>query len=58
MLKDGDQVVLTQSALQLEDLIGKFLVNGSPSDNKNNAGNGQSSQSNPQQSNPPAPGKK
>jgi len=58
MLKDGDQVVLTQSALQLEDLIGKFLVNGSPSDNKNSAGNGQSSQSNPQQSNPPAPGKK
>jgi phospholipid/cholesterol/gamma-HCH transport system substrate-binding protein len=34
MLKDGDQVVLTQSALQLEDLIGKFLVNGSPSDKK------------------------
>lgn len=34
MLADGDQVVLTQSALQLEDLIGKFLVNGSPSDKK------------------------
>ncbi|TBR36872.1 MULTISPECIES: outer membrane lipid asymmetry maintenance protein MlaD [Dyella] len=33
-LKDGDQMVLTQSALQLEDLIGKFLVNGSPSDKK------------------------
>jgi len=28
-LKDGDELVLTQSALQLEDLIGKFLVNGS-----------------------------
>ncbi|TCV92134.1 phospholipid/cholesterol/gamma-HCH transport system substrate-binding protein [Luteibacter rhizovicinus] len=37
-LKDGDEMVLTQSALQLEDLIGKFLVNGSPSDNKNGAG--------------------
>ena len=37
-LKDGDSMVLTQSAMQLEDLIGKFLVNGS-SDNK--GGNGQ-----------------
>ena len=34
MLKDGDELVLTQSALQIEDLIGKFLVNGSPSDKK------------------------
>jgi phospholipid/cholesterol/gamma-HCH transport system substrate-binding protein len=34
-LKNGDQVILTQSAVQLEDLIGKFLVNGSPSDKKN-----------------------
>jgi len=33
-LADGDSFVLTQSALQLEDLIGKFLVNGSPSENK------------------------
>jgi phospholipid/cholesterol/gamma-HCH transport system substrate-binding protein len=32
MLKDGDEMVLTQSAMQLEDLIGKFLVNGSSSD--------------------------
>jgi phospholipid/cholesterol/gamma-HCH transport system substrate-binding protein len=41
-LADGDQLVLTQSALQLEDLIGKFLVNGSPSSNNGNAqGNGQ-----------------
>ena len=31
-LKDGDELVLTQSALQLEDLIGKFLVNGSSGD--------------------------
>ena len=34
MLKDGDELVLTQSALQIEDLIGKFLVSGSPSDKK------------------------
>ncbi|MFA6229702.1 MAG: outer membrane lipid asymmetry maintenance protein MlaD [Rhodanobacter sp.] len=38
-LKNGDEMILTQSAMQLEDLIGKFLVNGSPSDNKN-AGSG------------------
>jgi phospholipid/cholesterol/gamma-HCH transport system substrate-binding protein len=31
MLKDGDEMILTQSAMQLEDLIGKFLVNGSSS---------------------------
>ncbi len=30
MFKNGDEFVLTQSSLQLEDLIGKFLVNGSP----------------------------
>jgi phospholipid/cholesterol/gamma-HCH transport system substrate-binding protein len=30
--KNGDEVILTQSAVQLEDLIGKFLVNGSPGD--------------------------
>lgn len=33
MLEDGDQLVLTQSAMQLEDLIGKFLVSDSPKDN-------------------------
>jgi phospholipid/cholesterol/gamma-HCH transport system substrate-binding protein len=38
-LKDGDEMILTQSAMQLEDLIGKFLVNGSPNDKKD-AGNG------------------
>jgi phospholipid/cholesterol/gamma-HCH transport system substrate-binding protein len=32
MFADGDQVILTQSAIQLEDLIGKFLVNGAPGD--------------------------
>ncbi|MFK2893176.1 outer membrane lipid asymmetry maintenance protein MlaD [Dyella flagellata] len=42
-LKDGDQLVLTQSAVQLEDLIGKFLVNGSSSGN-NAGGNGSSNQ--------------
>ncbi len=38
-LKNGDEMILTQSAMQLEDLIGKFLVNGSPSDKKD-AGDG------------------
>lgn len=28
MFNDGDEVVLTQSSMQLEDLIGKFLVSG------------------------------
>lgn len=46
-LKDGDQLVLTQSAMQLEDLIGKFLVNGSSSGSSNAGGNGSSN-------NPPA----
>jgi phospholipid/cholesterol/gamma-HCH transport system substrate-binding protein len=31
MMKDGDEFVLTQSSIQLEDLIGKFLVGGGPS---------------------------
>jgi phospholipid/cholesterol/gamma-HCH transport system substrate-binding protein len=31
MFKDGDEVILTQSSMQLEDLIGKFLVNGDTS---------------------------
>jgi len=30
LLKDGDEFVLTQSSIQLEDLIGKFLVSGGP----------------------------
>lgn len=33
-LKDGDEMILTQSAMQLEDLIGKFLVSGSPGEKK------------------------
>lgn len=36
-LKNGDEMVLTQSAMQLEDLIGKFLVNGSPAEKKDTA---------------------
>lgn len=39
VLKGGDEMILTQSAMQLEDLIGKFLVNGSSSDKKD-AGDG------------------
>lgn len=44
-LKNGDELILTQSALQLEDLIGKFLVggNGSNGDKNNDAGNGKAS---------------
>lgn len=34
MLKDGDLLILTQSAMQLEDLIGKFLVNDKSPDDK------------------------
>jgi len=45
-LKNGDEMILTQSAMQLEDLIGKFLVNGSSSDSKA-AGNGKSSDTTP-----------
>jgi len=40
MLKNGDQMILTQSAMQLEDLIGKFLVNGSPDDDKGKSSSG------------------
>ena len=39
VLKNGDEMILTQSAMQLEDLIGKFLVNGSPDEKKGGAGN-------------------
>lgn len=34
-LEDGDGFVLTQSALQLEDLIGKFMTGGSDDDSGN-----------------------
>ncbi|MDN5924581.1 MAG: outer membrane lipid asymmetry maintenance protein MlaD, partial [Xanthomonadales bacterium] len=32
--KSGDQVILTQSAMSIEDLIGKFMVSSSPADKK------------------------
>jgi phospholipid/cholesterol/gamma-HCH transport system substrate-binding protein len=53
-LKDGDQLVLTQSSMQLEDLIGKFLVSGSPNggNGSNAGGNGSSNNGSP--NNPPA----
>jgi phospholipid/cholesterol/gamma-HCH transport system substrate-binding protein len=37
MFKDGDEVILTQSSMQLEDLIGKFLVSGDASKSKADA---------------------
>ena len=37
-LKEGDEFVLTQSSIQLEDLIGKFLVSGGPSKPGNSEG--------------------
>lgn len=38
MFADGDEVILTQSSMQLEDLIGKFLVSGGPDKGKDEAG--------------------
>ncbi len=32
-LRDGDELILTQSAMRLEDLIGKFLVSDKPDGN-------------------------
>ncbi|TAL75900.1 MAG: outer membrane lipid asymmetry maintenance protein MlaD [Rhodanobacter sp.] len=40
VLKNGDEMILTQSAMQLEDLIGKFLVNGSGNADKKDAAAG------------------
>ena len=37
VLKNGDEMILTQSAMQLEDLIGKFLVGGSGNGDKKDA---------------------
>jgi phospholipid/cholesterol/gamma-HCH transport system substrate-binding protein len=48
-LKNGDEVVLTQSAMSIENLIGKFLVNGGPKSG--------SSDSAPASTAPPASGK-
>ena len=36
-LKDGDELVLTQSAMSIENLIGKFLVNGGPKSGSSDA---------------------
>lgn len=47
MLKNGDEMILTQSAVQLEDLIGKFLVNGSGSGSGGSKQGGNSSTSSP-----------
>jgi phospholipid/cholesterol/gamma-HCH transport system substrate-binding protein len=40
-MRNGDQFILTQSSIQLEDLIGKFLVGGSG--DKKSGGDGSSS---------------
>lgn len=37
-LKNGSQFILTQSSMQLEDLIGKFMVGGSSGDSKKGTG--------------------
>ena len=48
-LKNGDELVLTQSAMSIENLIGKFLVNGGPKSS--------SSDASPSSSTPPPSGK-
>lgn len=48
-LKNGDELVLTQSAMSIENLIGKFLVNGGPKSSGSNAS--------PSSSTPPSSGK-
>jgi phospholipid/cholesterol/gamma-HCH transport system substrate-binding protein len=48
-LKNGDELVLTQSALSIENLIGKFLVNGGPKSSGSDAS--------PSSSTPPSSGK-
>ncbi|MEO6688764.1 MAG: outer membrane lipid asymmetry maintenance protein MlaD [Dokdonella sp.] len=55
MFKDGGEFVLTQSSMQLEDLIGKFLVNGSPQKSANDAGAPDSSGAKPAAATPVAP---
>ena len=44
MMKNGDEFVLTQSSIQLEDLIGKFLVSGGPSKPADQPQNGDAKQ--------------
>jgi phospholipid/cholesterol/gamma-HCH transport system substrate-binding protein len=55
-LKDGDEMVLTQSAMQLEDLIGKFLVSGSGGNSQGggNAQQGGNGAANAGNGNPPS----
>ncbi|HEU0277295.1 MAG TPA: outer membrane lipid asymmetry maintenance protein MlaD [Rhodanobacteraceae bacterium] len=36
-LKNGDEIILTQSAMSIENLIGKFLVNGGPKSSSGSA---------------------
>ncbi len=48
-LKDGDEMILTQSAMSIENLIGKFLVNGGPKSSGSDAS--------PSSSTPPPSGK-
>jgi len=48
-LKNGDELVLTQSAMSIENLIGKFLVNGGPKSSGSDAS--------PSSSTPPPSGK-
>jgi len=48
-LKNGDELVLTQSAMSIENLIGKFLVNGGPKSSGSDAS--------PSSSTPPSSGK-
>ena len=48
-LKNGDELVLTQSAMSIENLIGKFLVNGGPKSSGSDAS--------PSSSMPPSSGK-
>ncbi|MDR2011772.1 MAG: outer membrane lipid asymmetry maintenance protein MlaD [Rhodanobacter sp.] len=52
MFKDGGEFILTQPSMQLEDLIGKFLVSGSPAQKPADASNN-ASQDKPA-TNPPA----
>ena len=53
MFKEGGEFVLTQSSMQLEDLIGKFLVNGSPQKPADKAAAPEEPAAKPTESTPP-----
>ncbi len=53
MFKDGDEFILTQSSLQLEDLIGKFLVGGGPEKSDADAAPGHAAGTDPAQGTKP-----